>query len=335
MLEITLGTVQQLEDLVVFPLVSQEPLELPYETLSDAFTAGTVDVSETGEGVVSSLRLRCKGVRDVLALDGEQFVGAKQNRTASRTVLLSARGDTKIPVSCMEQGRWGSRERRFRMTPDHSPTRVRRHAREAERDVIKAGRSPCPDALEVAQATVWEEIDDLSTGLGAPSATGALDEAYAARRMDFACWASAFPILTSQVGLLVLTARGPLGLDVVGSQEIYSRLHRGLLNGYLMDGLSQGAVGSELNDHAPPYRFTSPQGSTNETRRRQHEARKFIRQITEATRTEAPTVGLGRYTVLTEAVVGGELVHDQALVHLSAFPAPRRSRRHGTRDGKR
>ncbi|MEE3042845.1 MAG: DUF6569 family protein [Candidatus Latescibacterota bacterium] len=336
MLEINLGPVQQLEDLVVFPLVSPEKVELPYETLSDAVMAGIIDVSEIEQGVVSALHVCCRGARNVLALDGEQFVGVKQNRTTSRTVLLSAEGDTMIPVSCMEQGRWSSHGRHFRVTPDHSPTRVRRQSREAERDVVSAGRSPSPDALTAAQATVWGEIDALSESLGAPSATGALDEAYAARRADFAYWSPAFPVMTGQVGLLVITAKGPLGLDVVGSQVMYKKLHAGILNGYLMDGLGQGAVGRGLDSYAPPYRFTDPQkAAMNEPRGHQHAARRFLRHITKADRTEAPTVGLGSYSVLTGAVVGGELVHEQMLVHVSAFPAPKGSQHHGARGGKR
>jgi hypothetical protein len=38
-------------------------------------------------------------------------VGAKQNRILNMTVLVAVQTDVTIPVSCVEQGRWGYRAR--------------------------------------------------------------------------------------------------------------------------------------------------------------------------------------------------------------------------------
>ena len=42
----------------------------------------------------------------VLILDGEELVGAKQNRIVNTTILIPAKETVLIPVSCVEQGRW-------------------------------------------------------------------------------------------------------------------------------------------------------------------------------------------------------------------------------------
>jgi hypothetical protein len=46
-----------------------------------------------------------------LLLDGEQLVGAKQNRIPNMIVLVAAQTEVTIPVSCVEQGRWGYQAR--------------------------------------------------------------------------------------------------------------------------------------------------------------------------------------------------------------------------------
>ncbi len=47
----------------------------------------------------------------ILILDGEELVGAKQNRIVNTTILVVALSTLVIPVSCVEQGRWSYRER--------------------------------------------------------------------------------------------------------------------------------------------------------------------------------------------------------------------------------
>ena len=47
----------------------------------------------------------------------------------------------------------------------------------------------------------------------------------------------------------------------------------------------------------------------------------FLGVVRSARRAEAPTVGLGIYRLLAGTVVGGELEHEERIVHLSAFPA--------------
>jgi hypothetical protein len=57
-------------------------------------------------GSVPELRLENNADLPVLLVDGEELVGAKQNRVLNLTILAPAKRTTVIPVSCVEAGRW-------------------------------------------------------------------------------------------------------------------------------------------------------------------------------------------------------------------------------------
>src|SRR5688572_21551670 len=91
--------------LTVIPLLSPGAPDPGWLTLTEAGDAITIEeVSEAG--AVPTLRLVSSADRPVLLLDGEELIGAKQNRVLNTTVLVGAHSRLTIPVSCVEQGRW-------------------------------------------------------------------------------------------------------------------------------------------------------------------------------------------------------------------------------------
>ena len=62
--------------------------------------------SDTEDGEVPNLSVTNSSDRPILIPEGEILVGAKQNRVVNVTVLVAARSTFKVPVSCVEQGRW-------------------------------------------------------------------------------------------------------------------------------------------------------------------------------------------------------------------------------------
>ncbi|NNK49234.1 MAG: hypothetical protein HKP01_10210, partial [Gemmatimonadetes bacterium] len=283
LLEVAPGAAVRREDLTIFPLIAEPQPELPYLLLGDALDLGCVSIGEMGSGSVPSLVATNSGDLDVLILDGEQLIGAKQNRITNRTIILQAKTKTVIPVSCMEQGRWHhvSPEFRSRPKPRHAPPRVRRQAREVEAAYAATPSRASASVLHAAQSDVWREIADVGVSMGVNSDTGAMDEIYDHHSESIDDWIASFPCREDQVGLLAFLGRRPLGLDVVGNQALHARLHERFLGGYVMDALARrrptrskasGARSTEVSP-ASSLRFLSVVGS--------------------AQRGEAPTVGKG------------------------------------------
>lgn len=309
--------------ITVFPLVSFEPVELPYLLPEEAIDAGTLTIEEVSEaGSVPELGAVNAGDTDILVLDGAQLIGAKQNRMASRSFILPAGSETVIPVSCIEQGRWRFQDRTFRGAPQHSPSRARKSVREHEGALAERGARASADTLGAAQARVWAEVDGYQEKLALRSPTAALTDVYDGARRRIDAWVEAFPPVDGQVGLLIFRGHAPLGLDVIGGRELYRRLHERLLRGYALDALEPDdgrrdpvlqSDDERQGSRREPGEQTAPQSPE------EYDALVFLADVAAAKRTVAPTVGKGTYSVLTGRIVGAELVDGAHLAHRNAF----------------
>ena len=299
MIDLTPAVSQWHESLTVYPLLSPEGGGLGCVLLPDAIRAGTLRITEVGQGSVPELIALNTCNTDVLILDGEQLIGAKQNRMASRSILLPAHSETKIPVNCMEHGRWHHLSPEFMPSEYYSPAKVRGRNRRVERSYVEAGMAAAPTVLREAQGAVWDEIACLADDLDAHSGTRALNESMQRREEDLRAWAGRFPAVHGQVGMAAFVGGRPLALDVVGDRGLYASVHERLIGGYVLDALREGG------DRAGP----EPDA-----------AERFLASVRDAVRTEAPTVGRGAYRVLSGEVVGGELEDGGRTVHVSAFP---------------
>jgi hypothetical protein len=300
MLDVTCAPPQRHGPLTVFPLIATRSPSLPFVLMVDALMAGSVKIAELGSGSVPELVATNSGEAGVLVLDGEQLIGAKQNRTTNRSLILPAKSETRIPVSCMEQGRWHHTGDDFKPTKQSSPSNVRRRAREVEADhAMRTGAAPV-SALAEAQGAVWSSIAKQSASVGASSATGALDAVYEARDTDIESWIADFSTNPRQIGLLAFIGERPLGMDVIGCTDLYHAVHGRLIRGYVMDALGvRTASGGQPGEE---------------------QAHVYLRRVNTARRIASPTVGAGEYAVLSGGVIGGELSVAEVLVHLSAFP---------------
>jgi hypothetical protein len=117
---VQIGAEQSYKNLTVFPVLSDYVIPFDYLTLDEALSKDLIEVVEIDEGgSVPELKVINKSEKMVLILDGEELVGAKQNRIVNTTILIPAMEKVVIPVSCVEEGRWSYDTERF-----HSEERI-------------------------------------------------------------------------------------------------------------------------------------------------------------------------------------------------------------------
>jgi hypothetical protein len=291
--------------MTVFPLHLPADLGPDYVALDEAMTAGTLRVTEIStSGAVPQLQVRNASSRGVLLVDGEELVGAKQNRAVNLSLLLPGGFQGTIPVSCVEAGRWHSNSPEFK--PSH--TVIDRETRSRKSAAVSASlRESASLSSPKAQEDVWQSISELQAKAMHQSATGSSHDVFQAKERDLAVALAAFSTTPGQHGMLVFIRGVFAGLDLV------SRLHPKLVRSYAMDALV--AVG---RPGRPPEGEPPPKAA----------AEGVLRRAAECSCRVHPAVGTGE-TVRCEGweIFGTALVADAVPVHASFFGAPTGSHR--------
>jgi hypothetical protein len=286
-----LGDPMELRGVVVTPLFPRRDPIAAYLTLDEALPRG-FRVAEVGEaGSVPELLVENPLGGDVLLYDGEELLGAKQNRILNVSVLVGAGSKLPIPVSCVEQGRWARVGESFGAAPQAAQPRLRR--RKAAALMVE------PLARGRAQADVWDEVALAASRLHVGSPTRANADAFRAHLPSLAQREPAFPLQPGQCGA-VLALDGDLCLDAVSRPEAFARLWPKLRAGYLLDALDR------LD------RPAAVEGALAA----------FAAAVSTATATRRPSAGRGDDVRFHgDAVLGSGLELEGELLQLSAFTA--------------
>jgi hypothetical protein len=269
-----------------------------YLLLNDAMAAGLVTVGEVSEGgSVPELLLDNRAERPVLAVDGQELVGARQNRVLNLSLLLAAVSKTVVPVSCVEQGRWHYESREF------SPSR---HMMFASAKLSKAHhvtRSMRRDGSRHSdQGDVWERVASKFEALGKDSPTMAMDEVFEDFDGDLGAFAKALSPVAGQRGAVYLVDGVLAGVELFDRAATFAALHESLTRSYAMDAI-------EAERRKPTHRDVA-------------DAAQFLSMLSTTEAEVWPAVGLGEdWRSSDAAVVLAALVVDGVAVHASASPA--------------
>src|SRR4051795_1273406 len=102
--------------LAVVPLFGPPPV-VEYVAFADGCARGVVVKELADAASVNDLVVVNPTGVAVLLYEGEEVLGAQQNRTFDVSVLVPAGASVRVPVSCVEHGRRGGARPREALTP--------------------------------------------------------------------------------------------------------------------------------------------------------------------------------------------------------------------------
>lgn len=232
------------EGLTVFPLFGENGGGgVPYALSDEAIASETVAVTEISEGgSVPDLLVENKGDTRVLFLEGEELVGAKQNRVLNVTVLIAAHAKTPIPVSCVEQGRWGYSSRTFGSSGSSSPSSLRHILKKSVSDSLKASGGHRSD-----QGAVWKEVRRKQRSLGTASPSSALADTYRDYESEIGRFRDVLQPVDGAVGMAVAVGGKVVSIDLLDNPKTCAKVWNRLLTGFILDALEPGSGGNQAS----------------------------------------------------------------------------------------
>ncbi len=291
----TLAPAQLAGPLAVFPVLGPEP-RVAYRAFGPATALGAFVKELDGGAAVENLLVGNPTDAPVLLYEGEEVLGAQQNRTFDTSVLVAPGARAVVPVSCVEQGRWDHRraDEHFTVAPQAADPSLRRIKRREANRRAAAGQEARAD-----QGEVWAAVGNRLAEHDVDSASAALDDVYAGRRDAVRGLAEGVHHLPGQVGAVVAVAGRPVALDLVSRPDAFAALLARLAQGYALDAL-----------HAPSR---APEPRVAEA---------FLAAAFAAERRWVPTPGTGHAMTLDgDGLSGSALEVEGELVALSAFSA--------------
>lgn len=305
-----LGTPAGYRNLAIFPLFSEPDRAPGYVTLDEALARKTARMTEVSEsGHVPELFFENADAEKILLLDGEELVGAKQNRILNVTILVGAGQKIAVPVSCVEQGRWHWKTRHFESTKRSLFARARAKKMAQVNRSLRSGASYRSD-----QGEIWNDVEEKLAAFCMESPTASMSDAFEGRSADMDEYVRALRPAEHQVGAVFAVDSKVVGLELFDSAVTFAKLMEKLVRSYAMD-----AIEGQAREAKPPVEDV---------------VRKFLEDMKAAVVERFPAVGEGEQLRLeSDTLAGGALLTDDHLVHVCVLRSPEVHEPRGARSG--
>jgi hypothetical protein len=287
---VRVGNLIEYKNLKIFPIIAKKTLSIEnYVILDEAMDRGWLKIKEiSGSGQVNYVEVKNNGKSPVFIMTGEMISGAKQDRMLKEDVLLPSKsGWIRVPVYCVEHGRWTSVSKEFKSERLLVPNAVRQKAKITE-----------------SQSEVWAEIAESQTRLGIASGTSTVRANYADKEVqkkidEYSKKFERVPkLVKSTIGVVVTTGNRIICFDMFANNGLLKKLWKKLIKSYAMDALAGEKGIVDKND-----------------------IEEFIDVLMDAKYVSTGTPGLGRIIKAeSDFGRGSALVYKTAVVHMDFFP---------------
>jgi len=277
-----------------------------------ATASGKLEILELEGGAsVNEIAILNASEEFVFFMDADILSGAKQNRIMNASVLLAPHSKTRVPVSCVERGRWHVTSDKFKTSDFVAPSTLRSSKADKIRQSLahKAGHF-------ADQGEIWGQVSFLAQRHEVSSSTSNLSDVYEAKMKEFDSFIGELTPGASANGLAVFLGKDLMAVDLFHRRDIFAE--------YFPRLLRAAAFEAQL---IPDQKTATPEAEAK------YRSTEFLEGIEDADSEEFPGVGAGKEKRFShQSLDGFHLVHGGHTIHLAAF---RKAEGHGAKKGRR
>ena len=324
---------QKYKNMEVIPVKINDNANKEYLTLKRGITAGFVEVTECEISTVGTVLARNNANIPLVLIDGDEIVGAKQNRIMNRSLIVPPKTTMPVSVSCTEQGRWhyGRSRRDYINEINYNDSLSRSDVRSEifddnlEIDYIDdikdekelsenfevsdfaadfATRRDKSDVLFKdldCQSTVWSSIKNLENKTSFKSRTSALNDNYENHRLRQNEYLKHFKLEFGQSGAIFIINGLIKGFELFSNPFIYQEYHEKIFRSYIME-----AISNRYSSHSSDISF--------------YDIEAFLREISYSEFKRSENKGMGKHMNFANRYGTGSVLIDAGnLVHINYF----------------
>ncbi|MCH2400415.1 MAG: hypothetical protein MK364_14965, partial [Pirellulales bacterium] len=284
-------------ELSVIPLLNESAPEANYLTFEAAVKRGGILVEELSEsGSVPELRVKNSESLPVFVLDGEQLLGAKQNRIVNLSLMVPAKSEMIIPVTCVERGRWSHRHDRSQ--PSEHVMYAEARASKMAQVTDSMARGTTVQYKRADQGAVWSSIDAKSRRMRSHSSTDAMETVFRDHATRLETFVKRLTPVEHQVGAIFVARGVECGVELFDSVSTWTASMARLVRSWAMDAIDDQRL-EQLG------------------RRKRVD---LIDRLCSGRWKASPALGLGWDARLHEkGLTAGALLVEEQLVHVASF----------------
>ena len=299
---------QKYKNLEVIPVRINSSSNKDYLTLRRGISAGFVEVTECEISTVGTVLARNNANIPLVLIDGDEILGAKQNRIMNSSLIVPPKTTLPVSVSCTEQGRWHYGRTRDEFINRNSESENGEYeelfenfefsdeaadfsTRRAKSQVLFEDRS--------CQSTVWNSIADLERKTAFKSRTSALHDNFLNHRPKLNEYLRNFRLEYGQSGAIFIINGQIKGLELFANPSVYQDYHEKIFRSYIMEAIT---------DYQSKYTYVID------------DVREFLREVSRSEFRRSESKGIGRHLKFANNFgYGAALLDGKDLVHINYF----------------
>ena len=322
----TIGKRIESNGLSVFPLYLKTGIKATVKSGLEMVDKALVNVKEVSDaGSVPTLYVTNDSPYHVLFVEGDQLVGAKQNRICNSSVLIAPKSFAEIPVSCVEQGRWAAKTAVFASSSNAATPEMRKILKESKREARKAYSLQQQQANRVeepasvvheqaavhnaSQGAVWEKVETMQNFHATPSQTGSMEDVFEAKRSLIERALQTFKYPQDARGWIIAINGEIQTIEMFGKKRLCKKAWERVMRGCVLETIGK-AQRRHLNKKGKPSKIP---------RVKEQQVLRALDRLSKLVWERVVAVSAGEeYRGDEGSLIGSQLRLDGELVHLSA-----------------